>query len=116
MHLRGRDMTFYAHMPGGERETLLSLPNYNFDWQLTYYVDDGVKFLPEGTRIQTIAHFDNSAFNPYNPDATKTITYGPQTVDEMCQGFIFYTHNDEDLGIQVDPATGWEIEKLAAAE
>lgn len=116
MHLRGRDMTFYAHMPGGERETLLSLPNYNFDWQLTYYVDDGVKFLPEGTRIQTIAHFDNSAFNPYNPDATKTITYGPQTVDEMCQGFIFYTHNDEDLGIQVDPATGWEIETLAAAK
>lgn len=114
MHLRGRDMTFYATPPGGERETLMSLPNYNFNWQLAYHVAPGVKLLPKGTKMSAVAHFDNSTFNPYNPDPTKTIEEGPQTVDEMMQGFMFYTRNDETLNVKVDPKTGWEITEVAS--
>ncbi len=36
MHLRGRDMTFFAHYPDGKDETLLQIPNYNFEWQIGY--------------------------------------------------------------------------------
>jgi len=113
MHLRGRDMAFYAHYPDGTKETLLSLPNYNFDWQLTYYVNPGDKQLPEGTRVEAVAHFDNSVFNPYNPDPSAEVRYGQQTVDEMSQGFIFYVKNDEQLNIKVDPKTGYALEDLA---
>ena len=37
MHLRGKDMNMTATYPGGRRETLLNVPAYNFDWQLSYY-------------------------------------------------------------------------------
>jgi len=114
MHLRGRDMEFFAYPPNGEKITLLSLPNYNFDWQLAYYINQGDMVLPAGTKLECIAHFDNSPFNPYNPDPNKEIREGPQTVDEMMQGFMFYTRNDETLDIKVDPKTGWEIKEVAS--
>src|SRR5262249_40858917 len=41
MHVRGRDMTFRAHYPGGKSETLLVIPNYNFDWQMAYRWEPG---------------------------------------------------------------------------
>jgi len=106
MHVRGRDMTFYACDLQGGRETLLQIPNYNFEWQLGYEIAPGSKLYPKGTRIEAIAHFDNSSFNPYNPDPKATVEYGPQTVDEMFNGFVFYVDQNESLDIQVDPKTG----------
>ncbi len=106
MHLRGKDMTFYAHLPDGETRTLLEIPNYNFDWQLGYELNPGDVKLPAGTKIEAVAHFDNSSFNPYNPDPNRTVPYGQQTYDEMMNGFIFFIYDDENLNIEVDPKTG----------
>jgi thiol-disulfide isomerase/thioredoxin/mono/diheme cytochrome c family protein len=106
MHLRGKDMTFYAHLPNGETRTLLQIPNYNFDWQLGYEMNPGDVQVPAGTKIEVVSHYDNSAFNPYNPDPNRTVPYGQQTFDEMMNGFLFYTVNDEDLGLAIDPQTG----------
>ncbi len=39
MHLRGKSFEFRAIYPNGQKETLLSVPRYDFDWQLTYYLD-----------------------------------------------------------------------------
>lgn len=106
MHVRGKDMTFFAVQPGKSKETLLQIPNYNFEWQLGYEIAPGQKRLPRGTRIEAVAHYDNSSFNPYNPDPTKTVTYGPQTVDEMFNGYGFYVDEEEDLNLSLDPKTG----------
>ncbi len=106
MHLRGKDMTFYAHEPSGKKRKLLEIPNYNFDWQLGYELNPGDVRVPAGTKIEAVAHFDNSQFNPYNPDPTRTVPYGQQTFDEMMNGFLFYTYDNEDLGIKIDPKTG----------
>jgi hypothetical protein len=109
MHLRGKDSTFFAHYPDGKTETLLSLPNYSFDWQLSYVWERGAQKFPKGTIIECSSHFDNSPFNPYNPDPTVTVKNGPQTHNEMMQGFFFYTDDAESLNIRVDPKTGKEI-------
>jgi len=109
MHVRGRDMTFLANFEDGTRECLLQIPNFNFEWQLGYELRPNSKILPKGTTVEAIAHFDNSPFNPYNPDPEKTVEYGPQTVDEMFNGFVFYIDNDEQLEIQVDPKTGRKL-------
>ena len=69
------------------------------------------KHFPKGTKIECSSHFDNSAFNPYNPNPRATITNGPQTHDEMMQGFFFYISDDEHLDVRVDPKTGKEIAK-----
>ncbi len=109
MHLRGKDSTFFAHYPDGKTETLLVLPNYSFDWQLSYVWPRGEQHFPKGTKIECSSHFDNSRFNPYNPNPSVTVTNGPQTHDEMMQGFFFYTADNENLNIRVDPKTGKEI-------
>jgi hypothetical protein len=102
-------MTFTAHLPDGTDDTLLVIPNYNFSWQLPYRWEPGKKTLPKGTRLECVAHFDNSSFNPYNPDEKATVRNGPQTHQEMMYGFFFYTEADEKLGIRVDPKTGLEM-------
>lgn len=106
MHLRGKDMTFTAHLPDGKDETLLIIPNYSFSWQIPYRWQPGQKRLPKGTRLDCVAHFDNSTFNPYNPDPKATVRHGPQTHQEMMYGFFFYTDAEEQLGLKIDPKTG----------
>lgn len=106
MHVRGRDMSFYALEEGKPTETLLQIPNYNFEWQLGYELAPGKKNFPKGTRMRAIAHFDNSPFNPYNPDPQAAVKYGPQTVDEMFNGYAFYVDNDEDLNLTINPKNG----------
>ncbi len=106
MHLRGKDMTYLAHYPDGKTETLLVIPNYNFDWQMGYRWKPHTKLFPAGTRFEVVAHFDNSTFNPFNPDPTDTVREGQQTYHEMMYGFYFYTHADENLNLRIDPKTG----------
>jgi peroxiredoxin len=106
MHLRGKDMTFLARYPDGTRETLLSVPNYSFDWQMSYVWAPGAKRFPAGTEIETVSHYDNSPLNPFNPDPAKTVKEGQQTYQEMNYGFFFYTDANEKLDIEVDPKTG----------
>jgi thiol-disulfide isomerase/thioredoxin len=106
MHLRGRDMTFKAHYPDGKSETLLVIPNYNFDWQMAYRWAPGKKKLPKGTRLEAIARYDNSAFNPFNPDPKATVKDGLQTFHEMMNGFVFFVDANEKLGLDIDGRTG----------
>ena len=92
--------------PDGKQETLLAVPNYNFDWQMSYrWPANKIKF-PAGTRLDCTAHFDNSKFNPYNPDPKAAVREGQQTFQEMMYGFLFYTDDAEKLGLEIDPKTG----------
>jgi hypothetical protein len=111
MHLRGRDMTFKAHYPDGTSEVLLVIPNYNFDWQMAYRWPTGAKRFPRGTRLEAIAHYDNSAFNPFNPDPKATVRDGLQTTDEMLNGFVFYVEAGEQLGLEIDGKSGHVLAK-----
>jgi mono/diheme cytochrome c family protein len=106
MHLRGKAMVFRAQPPEGEPQTLLSIPNYNFGWQLSYLYQPGKLKLPKGTRLECEAIFDNSPFNPYNPDPDAVVRYGRQTRQEMINGFFFYVDEHEDLKLEIDPKTG----------
>jgi hypothetical protein len=106
MHLRGRDMTFTALLPDGTTQELLMIPNYSFNWQHSYLWEFGRHRLPKGTVVRCTAHFDNSPFNPYNPDPAATVKEGPQTFHEMMNGFYFYVDADEQLNLTIDPKTG----------
>ena len=82
MHLRGKDMTINLVYPDGRTSTLLSVPHYDFTWQVIYYLAKPL-MLPAGTKVEITAHWDNSANNPYNPDPTKSVEWGNQSWDEM---------------------------------
>lgn len=116
MHVRGRDMSFFAKYPDGKEETLLIIPNYNFDWQLAYQYVPGMQLFPKGTQLSTVSHYDNSPFNPYNPDPTKTVTYGEQTMDEMNDAYVFFIDADENLNINVDGKNGQVLTEIASSK
>ena len=89
MHLRGKDFLYRAVYPDGGSEILLSVPAYDFAWQAAYRLA-GPKRLPRGTRIECLAHFDNSADNPANPDPDQAVSWGEQSWEEMMIGYIDY--------------------------
>ena len=95
MHLRGKDARFDVTYPDGKRETLLLVPRYNFNWQITYRLAEP-KYLPAGTRLAIISHFDNSPNNPLNPDPTQVVRWGDASEMEMMDGWIEYL--DKPLG------------------
>jgi hypothetical protein len=90
MHLRGKDMKMTATYPGGRQDTLLNVPMYDFDWQLFYYPKTPMQ-LPKGTRIDVVAHYDNSSHNKRNPDPDKTVTFGEASTAEMMFGMFEFT-------------------------
>ncbi len=94
MHLRGKAFEYTAKYPTGETETLLKVPKYDFNWQLTYYLEKPL-ILPKGTQLTASAFYDNSPNNPYNPDPKKDVYWGDQSWEEMLAGFV-------DLAIPVD--------------
>jgi hypothetical protein len=81
-HVRGKRWLYEATFPDGRKETLLSVPNYDFDWQTDYIYKDPVK-LPKGTVIHATAWYDNSRANKSNPDPSKDVWWGDQTFEEM---------------------------------
>ena len=89
MHLRGKDMRYDVIYPDGRKKTLLWVPKFSFNWQTMYYLKQPVT-LPKGTKMIITAHYDNSAKNKYNPDATKDIRWGDPTYEEMMIGWMDY--------------------------
>jgi hypothetical protein len=81
-HVRGKRWSYEATFPDGKKQTLLSVPNYDFDWQTDYIYKDPIK-LPKGTVIHATAWYDNSPANKSNPDPTKDVWWGDQTFEEM---------------------------------
>jgi hypothetical protein len=87
MHLRGRDMRFDLEDVDGQKSTLLFVPKWDFNWQLTYQLRTP-RVLKPGARIHILAHFDNSARNKANPDPTKYVIWDDQSTGEMLSGMI----------------------------
>ena len=94
MHLRGKYAKYVATYPDGKTETLLEVPEYDFNWQITYTYAEP-KMVPKGTVIQFDAGWDNSANNPANPDPTRDVGWGRPTTDEMMFGWMRYTSVEE---------------------
>jgi peroxiredoxin/mono/diheme cytochrome c family protein len=97
MHLRGKSFRYEIVRPGGERETLLDVPNYDFNWQTSYQLAEPVAF-PAGSRMYCVAHYDNSENNLANPDPAREVRWGDQTWEEMMIGYF-------DVAVAYDPAT-----------
>ncbi len=81
-HVRGTRWHYEVVLPDGTQKPLLSVPNYDFEWQHEYQFAQPIE-LPAGTTIKASAWYDNSPTNKSNPDATKDVWWGDQTWEEM---------------------------------
>ncbi len=81
MHVRGKSFELTVDH-NGQSETLLCVPDYDFNWQHSDVSTDPL-------RTDTISNmrfkvtFDNSAENPFNPDPSQWVTWGDQTWEKM---------------------------------
>jgi hypothetical protein len=104
MHVRGKDFLYRLVYPDGTSKILLSVPRFDFGWQLTYFLKEPIA-APKDSRLEVIAHHDNSAKNKFNPDPTKEVRWGDQTWDEMMIGYLDYTIDKQDLR-RAQPSAG----------
>jgi hypothetical protein len=89
MHYRGKAMRVEVTRPGAAAETILNIPNYEFEWQTQLKFKEPVP-LPKGTLFKIVAHFDNSANKPGNPDPAKAVRWGTPSKAEMMDGWLEY--------------------------
>jgi hypothetical protein len=89
MHYRAHDVTYELVHPGGRRETLLVVPQYDFNWQLVYRLKKPL-YVEKDSRLIVTAHYDNSPNNPANPDPAQTVRWGDRSEEEMMTSWIEY--------------------------
>ena len=82
-HYLAETMTMTAKYPNGEQRVLLDIPDWDLDWQDTYYFDEKV-ILPSGTVLTTVITYDNSEDNYDNPfSPPRRVKWGLESTDEM---------------------------------
>ena len=86
MHLRGKSYKFFLEYED-RSETLLSVPNYDFNWQHNYELREPIP-LRDVKSLRFEATFDNSYDNPFNPDPEEFVYWGDQTWQEMAVTFV----------------------------
>ncbi len=90
MHFLGKSMTALAITPDQNQVPLISIPDWDYNWQSTYMFESPV-FLPKGTLLLMTATFDNTSNNPLNPTSPpKDVTYGWNSTDEMMNLVMYY--------------------------
>jgi mono/diheme cytochrome c family protein len=96
LHLRGKSMTYTLVWPDGREEILLSVPRYDFNWQV-YYELETPKQIPAGSKVVVTTLFDNSPNNKYNPAPQNTVYWSEQSWDEMYAPQVRITLDQRDL-------------------
>ena len=97
MHLLGKKMSISATMPDGSKVCLAEVPDWDFNWQATYTYKNQIA-APLGTGVFLSARYDNSDNNIKNPNSPpKGVSWGENTTDEMCIGFLSFTLDSENL-------------------
>ena len=89
MHYRGKNVRYELEYPDGNREILLSVPDYHFDWQRSYLYEEPL-LMPKGSKLHVKGAYDNSPQNRWNPDPGQRVFFGEQSWDEMFIGYFNY--------------------------
>ena len=82
-HYLARQMQAVATLPDGSSRSLLTIKDWDFNWQDGYVYKQPFT-LPKGTRIDATITYDNSTGNPRNPiSPPRRAVFGEQSSDEM---------------------------------
>lgn len=99
-HYLGKDIQAWAQLPGGAKEMLIHIPDWNLNWQAVYRYAEPVR-LPKGTTVSLRYVYDNSAENPLNPNRPPArVMGGNRSSDEMCHLWL------QVLPVDFDAAKG----------
>jgi tetratricopeptide (TPR) repeat protein len=101
-HYLGKHVQGWATFPDGNKKTLIEIKDWNFNWQDQYSFREPLD-LPVGTEIALRYVYDNSDKNPRNPHRPpQRVTYGPRSINEMCEMNLQLILDDRDDLKQLD--------------
>lgn len=115
-HYRGKAVRIELERPDRRfRETILDVPDYDFNWQFQYELNEPY-LIPAGSTMHITWWYDNSPANRYNPDPTATVSFGAATTDEMMNARIYFARA-KPAGLVVGEAPPADLlERTLAAE
>jgi hypothetical protein len=105
MHLLGKSWDIYAIDPQGNRINLISISDWDFNWQGSYTFTHFQK-IPAGSQIHASVTYDNTTDNLLNPNnPPRNMTWGEKTTDEMliaAMEYVLYREGDEHIALTID--------------
>jgi hypothetical protein len=93
-HYRGYSVELNMKTPDGKVTPLLSLPKYDFNWQLDFDLAEPLP-IKKGAKLIVSWIYDNSEHNPGNPDPKMNVTWGEQSWEEMMYFRVNYRWAEE---------------------
>ncbi|NNF34648.1 MAG: T9SS type A sorting domain-containing protein [Saprospiraceae bacterium] len=100
MHLLGQDWEVYLEDNDGNKTNMISIPDWDFNWQGMYYFPKMV-VAKKGWKVVAKATYDNTSNNPFNPNnPPQFVTWGEGTEDEMYYLpllYVDYRAGDENI-------------------
>lgn len=94
MHQLGKSAKLELTRDGGEKDCLLQIDAWDFNWQGDYSFSDPMK-VGSGDQLSIECSWDNSMLNQPMVDGTllppKNVNWGEGTSDEMCLGTFYWT-------------------------
>jgi mono/diheme cytochrome c family protein len=107
-HVRAKDFRYTVFYPNGREETVLTVPKYDFHWQLAYELETPLD-LPAGSKLIVTAHYDNSLKNEHlrqngtgdsarncGPDKVAYFRKQNQSWDEMFSPLVQYSVDNSE--------------------
>lgn len=101
-HYLGKSYEIFVVTPQNDTINLLKIPEWDFNWQGAYTFDK-MKKIPANSKWYTIASYDNTTNNPYNPsNPPQNVSWGEGTTDEMLLvGFYYVPYQEGDENIEM---------------
>jgi len=100
MHYLGTSWEVWLENPDGQKENLIKINDWDFNWQGGYYF---TRLIPakKGSTIHAVANYDNTSSNPQNPSNPPVfVTWGEGTQDEMYYlPILSIPYNDGDENV-----------------
>jgi hypothetical protein len=99
-HYLGASYKVWMETFQGDSIPLIYIPEWHFHWQM-YYTFIYPQHIPFGAKIKTLASFDNTEYNEFNPnDPPENVYWGSSTTDEMLMVLAIwspYEEGDENI-------------------
>lgn len=83
------DMADFSQHDAVRGEPILTIPVWDFNWQRFYQFKEPILIRPDQALLAT-AYWDNTKFNPRNPDPYADVPWGQQTIHEMFNTLMLY--------------------------
>lgn len=104
-HLLGKSWEAYVIDPQGDTTKLISIPDWDFNYQYRYAFENLIK-VTAGSTVYVTATYDNTTNNPLNPNnPPQWVYWGDNTADEMFFTFfdyVPYQAGDENIQLGED--------------